>query len=235
MASKAPTPNQWVARIKPLSPRKTHVALGISFRREDGWIKVTAEQAATLKKVRLHEMGTDTTRVFDVCLAADAAKLERAQAKRTAQRGTPEKPIDPSVGADAGADELEELDEEEDEEDDGTIARAPARVRPAAPVTTEAEEADTDRLLQAIEDREKDLAKADSAYRELLAENARLRKQIDQEVNEPEVEKKAEPDAKPIGDAPPVAASRPGAVAAPSADAPPKAPKPRPGAANADK
>lgn len=216
-------PNQWVARIKPLSDRQTHSTGGITFRREDGWTKVTAEQAKALKKIRLHEMGTDTTKVFDVCLAKDAVLLEAAQAKKLRRAGTPDRPIDPTIGAEAGADELEELDDEDD--DEKPARRVEATERSASPRTEEQE----DELLALLEAQEQEMRKRDRALDELSnrlavleSENKHLRHQVAQEVNEPQTEKEDAPKA-PSGDAPPVVATRPGAAGAASAKATPAA------------
>lgn len=217
MAAK-PDPNQWVVRIKPHSPRQTHHAHGIIFRREDGWVKVPADIARKLKTVRLHEMGEDRTKVFDVTTQDQAAKLDIAAERKKRAPGTAERPLDPKRGREVDPSDPEDFDEDEEPDSEPPPRRAARAEEPP-------EDDRAERLLN-------DLETSERMRRDQAREIDRLRAQLQQEGNGPPSEQPAPPPAPDAPAPPPVVAAgaRPGAATAAPAEVPPKKKTP-PGAA----
>lgn len=112
-------------RIKPSNNRQTHGAHGVTIRKSDGWVIVPLAIAAKLAQEPMNELNPDASpRVFDVCTAAEAKQMDRAERKIVSPAGTVSKPrrIAADGSAEADAPGEEEVEEEEEEEE----APAPA-------------------------------------------------------------------------------------------------------------
>ncbi len=82
-----------LVRIKPKSPRETHVFKGYHFRKSDGWYEVPAAIAEACAKETLHDMNPDASPlIFDVKDKEEAQQTAEVERQRVEPAGTPDKP-----------------------------------------------------------------------------------------------------------------------------------------------
>lgn len=82
-----------LVRIKPKSPRETHVFKGYHFRKADGWYEVPADIAEACAKETLHDMNPDASPlIFDVKDKEEAQQTAEVERQRVEPAGTPDKP-----------------------------------------------------------------------------------------------------------------------------------------------
>lgn len=82
-----------LVRIKPTSPRATHVFEGYVLEKARGWYEVPADVAERLALEKLHDLPTsDSPAVFDVKDVEEAQAIAEVETKKEDPAGTPDKP-----------------------------------------------------------------------------------------------------------------------------------------------
>jgi hypothetical protein len=82
-------------RIKPSNQRESHhvAEIGLTIRKIDGWVVVSADQARVLREEPMSELNPEASpKVFDVVTAEEAAELEEMAQVRTDPAGTATNP-----------------------------------------------------------------------------------------------------------------------------------------------
>lgn len=82
----------YVARIDPGNERQTQVAFGRTFRKEDGWVKVTDDLAKKLPTVRMSPLSIHSPPVFEVKDQEAAKAIHAAETQQFNPPGTPDAP-----------------------------------------------------------------------------------------------------------------------------------------------
>lgn len=91
-------PSTKLVRIKPASPRTTHVFENYVFDKARGWYEVPADVADRVALERLHDLPTsEAPLVFDVKEREEARVIAEVETRKEDPAGTPDKPTKAAV------------------------------------------------------------------------------------------------------------------------------------------